>query len=158
MEEKISTTCSCPCGKSSVTVTGQPFARFFCHCTICQSVYRAPFGDTTIIWANQVKLDEKHNINFKTYYKPPVLTRGTCASCGMPVVGYMYVAPFAKLAFIPNKNFPESYTRPDPRLHIFYDFRTADVNDMLPKYNGYWRSELAMAKLIASTAFSHGKR
>ena len=65
----------------------------------------------------------------------------------------MYIAPFAKIAFIQNKNLPDSYARPDPSLHIFYDFRTADVNDKLAKYNGYWRSELAMVKLIASTAF-----
>jgi hypothetical protein len=107
-----------------------------------------------MIWAKHVKLDKTHNINFKTYFKPPVLTRGTCASCGMPVVGFMYIAPFAKIAFIPNQNFPESYPLSDPDLHIFYDFRTADVNDSLPKYNGYWRSEFEMLKLIARTAFS----
>lgn len=153
MEEKLSTICSCSCGKSSFTITGHPFARFVCHCTDCQSVYRAPFGDTTMIWAKHVKLEKTHNINFKTYFKPPVLTRGTCASCGLPIVGFMYIAPFTKIAFIPNQNFPESYALSDPSLHIFYNSRTADMDDLLPKYNGYWRSELAMVKLIASTAF-----
>ena len=108
-----------------------------------------------MIWKKHIKLEDTHNINFKTYFKPPVLTRGTCASCGLPVVGFMTLAPLMTIAFIPNKNFPESYARPDPSLHIFYSSRTSDVDDLLPKYNGYWRSELAMVKLIASTAFSH---
>jgi len=155
IEQKLSTTCSCSCGKSSVTITSHPFARFICHCTICQSVYRAPFGDITMSWKKNIKLEDTHNINFKTYFKPPVVTRGTCASCGLPVVGFMTIAPLMTIAFIPNQNFPKSYARPDPSLHIFYNSRTSDVDDLLPKYNGYWRSELAMVKLIASTAFSH---
>jgi len=153
MSELIHQTCSCSCGKSKFGITSRPFARFVCHCTICQSVNRAPFADTTVLWAKNVALPEVHQVQFKKYRAPPALSRGTCPSCGLPVVGFLAVAPSVRLAFIPSRNYPESYALPAVALHIFYHSRTADINDHLPKYNGYWRSQLAVTKHILGRAF-----
>ena len=153
MPTLTSQTCSCSCGKSTFAITGHPFARFLCHCTICQSVYRAPFADVTVLWSKNVSLPDTHNVQFKKYRAPPALSRGTCASCGLPVVGFLAVAPLVRLAFIPSRNYPESYALPPPALHSFYHSCVADVGDYLPKYSGYWRSQFAVTKLILGAGF-----
>lgn len=150
--------CSCSCGRSTFGITGRPFARFVCHCTICQALYRAPFADVTVLWSKDIALPQNSNIQFKKYRAPPALNRGTCASCGLPVVGLLAVAPFVRLAFIPSQNYPQSYSLPAAALHIFYHSRSADISDRLPKYSGYWRSQFAVTQLVMSTAFSLGER
>jgi hypothetical protein len=151
--EMINQTCSCPCGKSTFAITSRPFARFVCHCTICQSLYRAPFADVTLLWAKSVVLPETNNIQFKTYRSPPALSRGSCASCGLPAAGFLTVAPFLRLAFIPSRNYPGSYVLPAVALHIFYHSRVGDIDDHLPKCSGYWRSQLAVTKLVLGAGF-----
>ena len=146
-------TCSCHCGQSTFEITSSPFARFLCHCTICQSVYRAPFADVTVLWAKNVSLTGDHKVQFKKHRRPPAVSRGTCASCNLPVVGFLTVAPLVRLALIPSRNYPESYALPPVMQHIFYHSRTADVSDHLPKHSGYWRSEWAVTKLVFGTAF-----
>lgn len=153
MEEMTSQTCSCSCGNATFKITHPPFARFICHCTICQTVYRAPFADVTMLWATSVVLPPNHNVQFKKYRAPPALRRGTCSSCGLPVVGFLAVAPFVQMAFVPSQNYPRSYPLPAAALHIFYHSRTADVNDPLAKISGYWRSQFAVTRLILRAAF-----
>ena len=145
--------CGCACGKAQILVLGRPFARFICHCTICQSVYRAPFADVTILFRRSVVLPQIEAIRFKKYRTPPALSRGTCTSCGSPVVALM---PFPRLAFIPAPNYPQSHKLPAPAMHIFYQSRISDVHDNLPKYSGYWPSELAVTRLVLRTVFRRG--
>lgn len=146
--------CSCSCGTSSFTLNSKPLARFICHCTICQSVYQQPFADVTVLWANKVALPAKHDIRFKKYRSPPALRRGVCSSCGRPVIGFLRLAPFVQLAFVPARNYQDNGALPAPSLHMFYHSRVADVIDQLPKYSGYWRSQLAVTKLILERTFS----
>lgn len=138
--------CGCSCGKARVAVSSRPFARLICHCTICQAVYRAPFADVTILRGSAVRHIE--NVQFKKHRAPPALNRGTCISCGSPVVA---TAPF--LAFIQAPNYPRSRPLPAPAMHIFYHSRVADADDSLPKHSGYWRSQWAFTRLVMSSAF-----
>jgi hypothetical protein len=129
-------------------VSGTPVTRLICHCTICQALYKQPFADVTVWWAGAVALPEHHPIQFKRYRAPPALQRGTCGSCGAPVVGFLRLAPFLKLAFVPSANFANPAALPEPKVHIFYHHRLADVADNLPKISGYWPSEIAVTKLV----------
>lgn len=151
----FSQTCACPCGASRFVVTARPRARFLCHCTICQSVYRKPYADATALWAGEVALPEGHTIQFKKYRLPPALSRGTCSACGAPVVGFLRLAPFVRLAFVPSANYPDQSVLPDPGIHMFYNRRVADINDAIPKHSGYWRSQWAATTLVMSALF-HG--
>jgi len=45
---------------------------------------------------------------------------------------------------------------PAPSLHIFYRSRVADVDDALPKLNGYWPSQTATTQLILSRTLRSG--
>lgn len=144
----VNQSCACTCGQSVLRVSGSPISRVFCHCRICRSVYREPFADVTGFWAGAVSLPETDSVDFKRYRPPPALRRGTCASCGAPVVGFLRLAPFVQLAFVPSRNFPDPTALPSPSTHIFYHRRVDDVNDTLPKISGYWPSELAVTRMV----------
>jgi hypothetical protein len=140
--------CSCPCGDSEVIVKNHPVIRFICHCKICQEVYRKPFADIVAVRSNQVI---NPRIRFTKHRFPPAVNRGVCPSCNNPVVAFLPLAPVLGLAFIPAVNFFKEYELPKPVLHSFYDRRVVDVDDHLPKFNGYWQSQWAVASHLVST-------
>jgi len=149
----LSQACACSCGASRFTVNGRPITRLLCHCLICQSIYRQPFADVTEFWAGAVHISDENKIQFKKHRPPPAVSRGTCPSCGAPVVGFMRLAPFARLAFVPSRNFSSPAELPAPSAHIFYHRRLKDVADELPKVNGYWPSKLAAGSLVIRSMF-----
>ena len=56
-----------------------------------------------------------------------------------------------KLVIVPSANIRSPELVADPSLHIFYNHRVDDVDDDLPKFNGYLRSQLAFGhRLIKS--------
>jgi hypothetical protein len=140
--------CSCDCGSARFTITGEPLGRFMCHCTICQSVYRAPFADAIVLAAGNVPREAVEHVRFERHRPPPAVQRGRCRSCGQPVVAYMNVAPGFTLAFVPVARYPRGIAPPDPGMHIHYDSRVADVDDDLPRFSGYWRSQFAVLRMV----------
>jgi hypothetical protein len=58
-----------------------------------------------------------------------------------------------QLAFVPSRNFSKPSALPTPSAHIFYHRRVADAVDDLPKISGYWRSEMAVTKLVMKSMF-----
>ena len=71
------------------------------------------------------------------------------------MVGFLRLAPFLQLAFVPSKNFSGLAALPLPSAHIFYHRRVNDVHDSLLKISGYWPSEFAVSKLVVGSMF-HG--
>ena len=140
--------CSCSCGGARFVVSGVPLGRFRCHCTICQSVYKAPFADAIVFSARYVPRDSVEHVRFERLRPPPAVQRGRCRSCGQPVVAYMNVVPGFTLAFVPVARYPRDGRLPEPAFHVHYDSRAADVDDGLPKYSGYWRSQFAVLRMV----------
>ena len=140
--------CRCPCGASAAQIAGRPLGRFFCHCTICQAVYQQTYADVTVFWGSAVQLPEPCNLQFRRYRLPPALRRGPV--CHAPVLGFLRLAPFMQLAFVPTRNLLQRAALPDPAMHIFYHRHVAEVSDGLPKIAGYWQSELAVTRLVMS--------
>jgi hypothetical protein len=111
-------------------------------------VYRKPFADIVAVRSNQVI---NPRIRFTKHRFPPAVNRGVCPSCNNPVVAFLPLASVLGLAFIPAVNFFKEYELPKPVLHSFYDRRVVDVDDHLPKFNGYWQSQWAVASHLVST-------
>jgi hypothetical protein len=111
-------------------------------------LYKKPFADVVILWGGAITLPEEQPFTFRKYRPPPALRRSTCNACGAPVVGFLRLAPFVRLAFVPSPNFTDQSVLPPPSVHIFYDSRVNDVEDDLPKISGYWASEMAVSKLL----------
>jgi hypothetical protein len=130
---------SCPCGAAAFSVRAKPLARFYCHCLICQSVYKAPFADVTVFCEGTERVHSQAEVEFKRYRPPPALQRATCRTCGAPVLGYLRLAPLLRLLFVPTRHLKPGAGIPTPSLHIFHHRRVADSADSSPKFSGYWR-------------------
>ncbi len=140
--------CECPCGASKLAVVGPPFARFSCHCTICQSVYKRPCSDESIVWARHVTIQDPRRIRFERHRRPPAASRGVCSDCRSPVVAFISLAPFMRIAVIPSHLFEANEVLPPLAAHIFYHNRIRDFPDALPKHYGYAASQFAALRLI----------
>tara|TARA_R110002072_G_scaffold140765_8_gene285235 strand:- start:25354 stop:25713 length:360 start_codon:yes stop_codon:yes gene_type:complete len=114
-------------------------------------VYRKPFANIVAVKSNQIIKPIDPAIRFTKHRLPPSVNRGVCPSCNSPVVAFLPLAPTFGLAFIPAENFSEVFELPKPILHSFYDRRVGDVDDQLPKFNGYWPSQWALASRFVST-------
>ena len=140
--------CKCPCEAVELRLRKPPVTRFYCHCTICQKVYRKPYADVTVHWAWNVEIPDKSLIRFKKYRPFPALQRGTCLKCEHPVAGFLTLFPFVRLAFVPTHMYGEVSSIPSPAGHIFSHRAVAPIDDALPSYSGYVKSELAVMKFF----------
>lgn len=143
---KTDQNCQCACGHAKFRVSGQPILRAYCHCTICQSFNHAPYADITLFRPGDVEMPAADLVEYKTLRPPPAVQRGVCASCGKPAIEYLQIFPMPKLVIVPSANIRDTGLVPTPSLHIFYNRRVADIDDGLPKYEGYWKSQLAFGR------------
>lgn len=139
---------SCPCGAAAFTIRAKPLTRFCCHCLICQRANKAAFADVTAFWAGSEHLRSPEAVEFRSHRPPPALRRGTCRACGAPVLGYLRLAPFLRLLFVPTRNLKPAATGLPPSAHVLYHRRVSDATDSLPKFSGYWSSELAVTRSV----------
>ncbi|TDW25263.1 hypothetical protein EV128_119135 [Rhizobium azibense] len=138
---------SCECSGCSFEVHTLPKARFRCHCLICQAFNDKSFADVVAVRAKDVVLKNAGNISFKKYRPPPNFNRGVCRTCRKPVVEVVGAGLF-KVVLIPASNFEPDALLPPVRMDIFYHRRVLDIPGNLPKYSGYFASELAVGKMI----------
>lgn len=141
----MTTTCSCPCGESTFSLTGSPVLRFVCHCEICQKVYRKPYADLVLARLSQVVKPLDPGIQFAKHRPPPAVKRGLCPACKNPVLSLYALSPSLGMAFIPVCNLPEGMALPEPVLHAFYHRRVKDIDDDVLKVEGYWHSQWAIS-------------
>lgn len=146
--------CACSCGTVKLQVKKPPLVRFNCHCTICQSVYKKPFADAVVLRRKDVVVEDMAKINFKKHRPPPNLDRGICPSCEKPAVGFMKLGPGMDMCFLPSHMFENADDLPPTDLHIFYKFRSADVEDSLPKYQTYLTSNLGFTRYLMPRMFT----
>ena len=64
MARPLNYQCACQCGRSKFTVSGEPLARLYCHCRICQALYKQPRADVTVWWGQSVELPEGQRLQF----------------------------------------------------------------------------------------------
>ena len=86
--ETIQHSCQCPCGTNQFSAVGEPIVRFFCHCTICQDKYQAPFADVTLFKLPAVRLPEQAT-TYGKYKRFAAIDRGICDACHKPVMAKM---------------------------------------------------------------------
>ena len=137
--------CACPCGTTRFEVNGEPITRFYCHCTICQEQYEAPFVDVTLFKLDDVALPENHNISFGKYKRFGAVERGKCPNCNKPILAKLGEGEKG-FAFIAARNHVDADSLPEPEMHVFYSTRVTDQNDYLPKYKNSITSRYAFIK------------
>lgn len=147
----------CSCGSAGFNVQGKPLLRAYCHCTICQAFNQAPYADITLFKPRDVIKPKEGMLELKSYKSPAVLQRGKCVSCGGAVIEYLQ-APMVQLVIVPTKNIHDKSYVPAPSLHIFYHSRVLDIQDSLPKYSGYIKSQLAFGHALFSSLICLGNK
>lgn len=145
----------CHCDKTTVQIHGKPLLRGFCHCSICQAFNQAAYSDITLFRERDVDYAVDSPVAFRAWRSPPVLQRGKCTACNQPAIEFLHMPLMPKLAIVPSARIADATLIPEPALHIFYDKRVADVDDDLPKYTGYPKSQLAFGRRIVA-ALVHG--
>ncbi|MEM6302643.1 MAG: GFA family protein [Pseudomonadota bacterium] len=126
----------------------EPRLRMFCHCTICQRFNAAPYADIAIFRHEEVEMDSVSSIDFQRYKSPPAVDRGRCRSCGQPFVEYLKLPIGPAIAFVPSAVLEPYIVLPAPEFRLFYDKRIDDADDDLPRYSGFWRSQIAAVRAI----------
>jgi hypothetical protein len=117
----------CFCGAVEITVTGEPVAMGYCHCTSCREWSAGPVNAFTLWKPDAVKMTKGAD-NIGTYNKTPISFRKWCKTCGghvftdHPTMGLVdvYAAILPELAF-------------KPGLHVNYGEKVLSVKDGLPK-------------------------
>jgi len=57
------------------------------------------------------------------------------------------------LILVPTTNYPDIAALPEPTMHLFYNRRVADMDDDLPKSNGFAQSQAMIVKALAQGMF-----
>jgi len=140
----------CACGAARFAIRGAPILRGFCHCTICQAFNQSACADFMMFRGSDIVMPAGECVEFKTYRAPPAVQRGRCRVCDGPALEFIHLLPMLKLLIVPTANVRAMPLVPAPSLHIFYDTRAGDVEDDLPKFSGYWPSQLALGHRLIS--------
>lgn len=142
---------SCDCGRCTFALAEAPSVRLVCHCTLCQAFTGKDFSDVMIVVASEASLRGEDNVAYRNYKKfrlpPPNLRRGRCKTCLAPFLETGGIWPLQVL-FIPVANFDDPDRFPLPEAHMFYEHRRHDVDDGVPKHEGYFSSQAALAKML----------
>ena len=138
--------CQCPCGVNQFSVSGEPIVRFFCHCSICQKKYDAPFADVVLFKLSDVTMPDQA-VSYGRYKRFVAIDRGICDHCHKPVMAKMGKDDKG-YAFITAQNFTEPEALPKSAMHVFYGTRKTEIQDALPKHSNWFSSQLAFLKLL----------
>jgi hypothetical protein len=150
---------ACDCGTCVVEAKQPPKVRFNCHCTLCQAFTGDAYSDMMVVPASRAVVKNEDWINYKKYKKfrfpPPNLSRGRCRKCGKPFIETWGFGRNHVLLFVRAARFERPELLPALEAHMFYEHRVRDIDDGIPKHEGYFASEWAMAKMIVH-AMSNG--
>jgi hypothetical protein len=117
----------CFCGAVELTVTGEPEAMGFCHCTSCRHWSAGPVNAFTL-WKPTAVAVTKGATSIGTYNLTETSFRKWCKTCGghlmtdHPTFGLIdvYAATIPELTF-------------KPGLHVHYGETVLRIKDGLPK-------------------------
>lgn len=118
---------SCFCGAVEISVTGDPAAAGYCHCTSCRSWSASPVNAFSL-WKPEAVKVTKGESNVGVYHKTEKSYRKFCKLCGghlltdHPLFGLIDVYA----ATIPTYRF-------EPKLHVNYQESVLRIKDGLPK-------------------------
>ena len=117
----------CFCGAVQLTVSGEPAAMGYCHCTSCRAWSAGPVNPFSLWKSDDVKITKGAD-NVAKFAKTQRSIRQWCKTCGghllteHPEMGLtdVYAAILPKLKF-------------SPGLHVFYEETVMRIPDGKPK-------------------------
>jgi hypothetical protein len=133
----------CFCGAVAFTVTGEPAAMGYCHCTSCRSWSASPVNAFSL-WSPDALNVSKGADQIASYQKTNLSIRKWCKSCG----GHLFTEhPPWKLVDIYAAAIPSFPFK--PQLHVNYQETVLSMRDGLPKQKDLPNEMGGSGKLIA---------
>lgn len=133
----------CFCGAVELTVTGEPAAMGYCHCSSCRSWSAGPVNAFTLWKPEQVQVTKGAD-QIGTFNKTPGSSRKWCKACGGHIMtdhpGFGLTDVYA--ATIPALEFKAA-------LHVNYGETVLHMKDGLPKQNDFPAELGGSGKLLA---------
>jgi hypothetical protein len=118
---------SCFCGNVELSVTGEPVAAGYCHCSSCRSWSAAPVNAFSL-WKPEAVMITKGAASIGVYHKTANSHRKFCTDCG----GHLLTDhPSFGLVDVYAATIP-GY-RHEPSLHVHYGEAVLRIKDGLPK-------------------------
>lgn len=139
----------CKCGANHFQIKGEPAMRAVCHCHHCQEYNKAAYGDFVVYRKSQVEAMNESSLSYRSFSKPPMVKRGTCSSCGTPLMEKVNIPLLPDMLFVPVANHPNKAELPQPEMQMFTHRRIHNPGESIPSYSGYLGSEVPFVwKLI----------
>lgn len=118
---------TCFCGAVRFTVSGEPAAMGYCHCTSCRHWSASPVNAFTLWKSDAVKVTQGAE-HIGTYSKTPQSFRKWCRSCG----GHIFTEhPGWGLTDVYAGVLPDLPFKPG--VHVHYQETVLRIKDGLPK-------------------------
>ncbi|MEE4659726.1 MAG: GFA family protein [Halieaceae bacterium] len=134
---------ACSCKEVEFSALKPPRVRLLCHCSICQRYNQADYSDMLVYARGDVALPHLPSVSFDTYKPPPNVQRGKCRRCGNPAIELFNSILLPDLVMVPVAMAEDPGDLPAPSAHLFYERRVADIEDNLPRFCGFLRSQTA---------------
>ncbi|KAL0951845.1 hypothetical protein HGRIS_008506 [Hohenbuehelia grisea] len=135
----------CFCGSVKYAVSGEPVLSAYCHCTLCQRLNASPFMQTIHFESSAFSWDDKPTCassleSFEVTTKP-WKQRWRCKNCGTNVASHNSKTNRWSIwgATLDRDDDGKilDWDALKPTSHMFYGTRMLDVQDDLPKWDGY---------------------
>lgn len=118
---------TCFCGAVEITVSGDPVAMGYCHCSDCRLWSAGPVNAFTL-WDPKALKVTKGEQHLAVFNKTPKSFRQWCKLCG----GHLFTQhPGLKLVDVYAAVIPQVPFKPS--VHVFYQERVLPILDGLPK-------------------------
>lgn len=145
----------CKCGIISFKQDSRALCRFVCHCNLCKTYTNGAYNDETFFLNNDVVINHPELVEFKRNYSNlSPLRRGVCKNCRSPAVS---IAKLLRLSLIvvPSELAASEVEVPQICSHVFFHRSIVEPNDILPKYNGYWVSQIMTQLHLIKSLWCH---
>ncbi len=119
---------SCFCGAVQFTVTGEPAAMGYCHCSDCRHWSAGPVNAFTLWKPDAVKVTQGTE-KIGTYNKTPRSSRKWCVTCGGHIFTDHQKLNLVDVYAATIPSFPFK-----PSLHVHYQEKVLRIKDGLPKF------------------------
>lgn len=125
----------CACNNVSVTLSGEPKVKAYCHCIDCRELLNTPFSPVTAWEEENVSISSGED-SVSVYQHPTLRMRKYfCSTCG----DVLFNTNCVDWRIVPQLLIAKNYDNQLPQeltstAHIFYEQRIVDVSDDLPKH------------------------
>ena len=125
----------CHCGGISFSLINAR-GSLYCHCSICRRTTGAPFIAAVSVKPQDADLTCAEDVSLEAYATSSYLTRHRCSRCGSSIFNAIRMSNGVKL-----DNFMvgllDEPSVPARTHHIYYADRIIDIEDGLPKFDGF---------------------